>query len=75
MDNYGVKRFGEAVQLELRVVLVVWLNTVARNQATPQSVAPPTDASPQPVRHLTKTTQAVQLAELHVCIAEREREL
>jgi len=34
--------------------VVVWLNSA---QATPQSVAPPTDASPQPVRHLTKTTQ------------------
>ena len=35
-------------------VVVVWLNSA---QATPQSAAPPTDASPRPVRHLTKTTQ------------------
>ena len=35
------------------VVVVVWLNSA---QATPQSVAPPTVASPRPVRHLAKST-------------------
>ena len=32
----------------------MWLNSA---QATPQSVAPPTVASPRPARHLAKTTQ------------------